>query len=202
MFAIHNRRIQIASALLCATLVSACQPGATAVPTTLPPPTLTTVALAATLVPPTATALPPTSTAVPPTATPVPPTATLAPSATPVGALDTGPFAGNWTGTMYLAADPAIVYARVAVSIPAACVVRQSCGKFISVGSGCEWELRLLAIDGDVFQYRFSRSLTLDECTLGGGTLTLQADGTLFREHAIAGSDIVSGSLTRQLGQP
>lgn len=202
MFTLGPKVVHIVSAPLCAALISACQPGSTAMPPTLPPPTPTAVALTATPVPPTATSRPPTSTPVPPTATPVPPTATPAPSATPVGAIDTGPFAGRWSGTMYLGGDRDVPYATAALSIPAACAPQQACGELSSAGSGCSWELRLLGIDGDVLTYEFSRSLTRDDCTLGAGTLTLQADGRLVREHVIAGSDILSGIMRRLPSQP
>jgi hypothetical protein len=38
-------------------------------------------------------------------------------------------------------------------------------------------------INGDVFEYKFSKTMSGECPALGGGTLTLQSDGTLTREH-------------------
>lgn len=182
--------------LACVLIATACQPAATpaAATATVPPPTATSV-------PPTTTPAPATATVTAPTVTPAAPTATAEPTATPVGAIDTGLFAGRWTGTMYAGGDPDKPFATVTVSILPACAIRTACGQLSSADSGCRWELRLLGIDGDVLEYAFSQP-NREDCTLGAGTLTLQTDGTLLREHVMsgpgdAGSDRVSGPLTR-----
>jgi hypothetical protein len=43
--------------------------------------------------------------------------------------------------------------------------------------------MTLGAINGNIFEYRFSKTMSGECPALGGGTLTLQSDGTLMREH-------------------
>jgi hypothetical protein len=94
-------------------------------------------------------------------------------------------FAGTWTGTMSFSDDPTSKL-DVVVTIPSGCSIGGSCGD-ISNASGCQWEMTLDSINSEVFEYRFSKTLSGgDPCPTGvgtSGTLTLQKDGTLLREH-------------------
>jgi hypothetical protein len=47
----------------------------------------------------------------------------------------------------------------------------------------CQWKMTLASVNSNVFEYMFSKTLSGECPALGGGTLTLQSDGTLMREH-------------------
>jgi len=87
----------------------------------------------------------------------------------------------------------------VVVNIPTGCTTGGDC-RDIDNGN-CEWELPLVAPHGDVFEYQFAKTLCGDEpCPTGvgtGGTLTLQKDGLLIREHKTA-DFLAIGTLTRK----
>jgi hypothetical protein len=57
--------------------------------------------------------------------------------------------------------------------------------------------MTLETVNGDVFTYKFSKALSGECPALGGGTLTLQSDGTLMREHKTP-DFTARGSLTRK----
>jgi hypothetical protein len=94
-------------------------------------------------------------------------------------------FAGTWSGTMKFTDDPSH-RADIIVSIPAGCSARGVCGDIYNK-SGCQWEMTLVSIKENVLAYKFSKTLSGgDPCEAGigtGGSLTLQADGRLVREH-------------------
>jgi hypothetical protein len=60
----------------------------------------------------------------------------------------------------------------------------------------CQWEMTLSSLKGDVFTYEFSDTLSGECPAIGGGTLTMQSDGTLMREHQTP-NFTASGVLTR-----
>lgn len=106
-------------------------------------------------------------------------------------------FAGTWSGSMGFSDDPG-ARQDVVVNIPTECATGGACG---DVDNGmCKWEMTLTALDGDVFEYKFSTTLGGgDPCEAGvgsGGTLILQSDGTLMREHKTP-NFTATGVLTR-----
>jgi hypothetical protein len=106
-------------------------------------------------------------------------------------------FAGTWSGVMGFSDDPGAKQ-DVVVNIPSGCATVGVCG---DLDNGmCKWEMSLVAVDGDVFEYKFSKTLGGgDPCEAGvgsGGTLILQSDGTLMREHKTP-NFTASGALTR-----
>lgn len=119
-----------------------------------------------------------------------------APSA---GSNPVDPFAGTWSGVMGFSDDPAAKQ-DIVVNIPRGCAVGNVCGDTTNPGVSCQWEMTLSALDQNVFEYKFTRTLSGgDPCEPGvgtGGTLTLQADGTLMREHKTP-IFTASGVLTR-----
>ena len=91
-------------------------------------------------------------------------------------------FGGTWSGVMSFSGDPAHTE-DIVVSIPTGCSVGGVCGELNNTSVGCKWEITLETVTDNVFTYKFSNTLS-GECPSGsGGTLTLQPDGTLFREH-------------------
>jgi hypothetical protein len=95
-------------------------------------------------------------------------------------------FAGTWSGSMGFSDDPGRKQ-DIVVNIPTGCAVGDICGDTTNPGMSCQWEMTLSAIDQNVFEYKFSKTLSGgDPCNPGvgtRGTLTLQTDGTLMREH-------------------
>ena len=114
--------------------------------------------------------------------------------ATPTNPADR--FAGAWSGTMSFT-DDANRKEDILVSIPAGCAAGSVCGDLNNTTVKCQWEMTLAAVNGDVFQYTFSKTLGGECPALGGGTLTLESDGTLMREHTTP-NFIASGILTKE----
>src|SRR5688572_13930265 len=104
-------------------------------------------------------------------------------------------FAGTWSGTMSFT-DDANRKEDIIVTIPAGCTVGESCGDLNNTTVNCRWEMTLAAINADIFEYTLSRTMSGECPALGGGTLTLQSDGTLMREHKTP-DFTASGVLTR-----
>jgi hypothetical protein len=91
-------------------------------------------------------------------------------------------FAGSWSGVMSFSTDPTRAE-DIVVTLPTGCSVGGVCGELNNTSVGCKWELTLVTINDKVFTYKFSKTLS-GECPSGSaGTLTMQSDGTLFREH-------------------
>ena len=105
-------------------------------------------------------------------------------------------FAGTWSGTMSFSDNPTRKE-DIVVSIPAGCAVGSVCGDLNNITVSCKWEMTLGAINNDVFEYKFSKTLSGECPALGGGTLTLQSDGTLMRVHKTP-DFTASGPLTRK----
>ena len=104
-------------------------------------------------------------------------------------------FAGSWSGTMSFT-DDVNRKEDVILTIPSGCTEGSVCGASNNMTVNCTWEITLEAINGDVFEYKFSKVL-FGECPVTGhGTLTLQSDGTLMREH-ITPFFTASGLVTR-----
>ena len=91
-------------------------------------------------------------------------------------------FAGTWSGPMSFT-DDANRKEDIIVTIPAGCTEGGVCGDLNNTTVSCTWEMTLAKINGDVFEYQFSKTMSGECPALGGGTLTLQSDGTLTREH-------------------
>jgi hypothetical protein len=91
-------------------------------------------------------------------------------------------FSGTWSGTMSFS-DDANRKEDILVTIPAGCIEGGVCGSLNNTTVSCAWEMTLDTINGDVFAYKFSKTLSGECPALGGGTLTLKSDGSLFREH-------------------
>jgi hypothetical protein len=105
-------------------------------------------------------------------------------------------FAGTWSGTMSMTDDPTVSAVAI-VTISTGCSVNQPCGDATNTSNGCKWEMTLDSVKEDVLEYSYSKSSEGDCATLGSGTLTLNPDGTLFREHKFPDFTI-SGTFTRR----
>jgi len=105
-------------------------------------------------------------------------------------------FAGTWSGTMSFT-DVASRNENVIMTIPTGCTVGDVCGDSYNVTINCTWEITLEAVNGDVFEYKFSKTLGGECPALTSGTLTLQSDGTIWREHKTP-SFTARGVLTRK----
>lgn len=105
-------------------------------------------------------------------------------------------FAGTWSGTMSFT-DDANRKEDIIIIIPAGCAEGDVCGNLNNTTVSCTWEMTLEKINGEFFEYKFSKTMSGECPALGGGTLTLQEDGTLFREHKTP-DFTASGSLARQ----
>jgi hypothetical protein len=104
-------------------------------------------------------------------------------------------FAGTWSGTMNFT-DVGSRNEKVIITIPTGCVVGGVCGDSYNITINCTWEITLEAVNGDVFEYQFSKTLGGECPALTSGTLTLQSDGTLMREHTTP-RFVARGVLTR-----
>jgi hypothetical protein len=104
-------------------------------------------------------------------------------------------FAGAWSGLMSFTDRD--TKEDVIVTIPSGCVAGKVCGEIFNSAVNCTWEVHLEAVKGDVFEYTFSRTLSGECPAMGNGALTLQADGTLVREH-ITPNFTSTGILGRQ----
>jgi hypothetical protein len=105
-------------------------------------------------------------------------------------------FAGTWSGTMSFT-DDSNRKEDVVVTITNGCTLGSVCGDINNTTVNCQWETTLASVYGDVFEYKFSKTMSGQCPALGGGTLTLQEDGTLFREHKTP-DFMASGSLARK----
>jgi len=105
-------------------------------------------------------------------------------------------FAGTWTGTMSRNDDPTINAVAI-VTIPTGCLVNKPCGDATNTANGCKWEMTLLSVNDKVIDYSYSKTLEGDCAANGTGTLTLNPEGTLFREHVFPDFTI-TGTLTRR----
>src|SRR5215510_14990517 len=91
-------------------------------------------------------------------------------------------FAGRWSGTMSFT-DDANRKENIFVTIPSGCTVGSICGDIKNTTVSCQWEMTLTSVNSNVFEYAFSKTLSGECPALGGGTLTLQSDSRLMREH-------------------
>ena len=91
-------------------------------------------------------------------------------------------FAGTWSGTMSFT-DDANRKENILVTIPSGCAAGSICGDINNTTVSCRWEMTLASVNGNVFEYTFSNTLSGECPALGGGSLTLQSDGKLLREH-------------------
>ncbi|MEO5886242.1 MAG: hypothetical protein ABIQ77_01135 [Anaerolineales bacterium] len=105
-------------------------------------------------------------------------------------------FTGIWTGTMSFT-DDANRKEDIIVTIPADCTLGSVCGDLNNTTVKCQWEMTLGAVNSDVFEYKFSKTLSGECPALGGGRLTMQSDGTIMREHKTP-DFTASGVLTKE----
>jgi hypothetical protein len=105
-------------------------------------------------------------------------------------------FAGTWLGTMSFT-DDANRKEDIIVTIPAGCIIGKVCGDINNTTVSCQWEMTLAALNGNVLEYKFSKTMSGECPALGVGTLTLQSDGTLMREHKTP-DFTASGVLTKK----
>ena len=104
-------------------------------------------------------------------------------------------FAGAWSGPMSFSDRDTTE--DVFITIPSGCTAGEACGEIFNSAVNCIWEVQLGAVNGDVFEYTFSKTLSGECPALGSGTLTLQADGLLVREH-VTPNFTSTGTLGRQ----
>lgn len=104
-------------------------------------------------------------------------------------------FAGAWSGPMSFTDRDTTE--DVFITIPSDCAAGEVCGEIFNSAVNCTWEVHLEAVKGDVFEYTFSKTLSGECPAIGNGTLTLQADGSLVREH-ITPNFTATGTLGRQ----
>ena len=105
-------------------------------------------------------------------------------------------FAGTWSGTMSFT-DDANRKEDIIVTIPTGCTAGGVCGDINNATVSCQWEMTLASINDNVFAYKFSKTMSGECPALGGGTLTMQSDGTLMREHKTP-DFTASGVLTKE----
>ena len=113
-------------------------------------------------------------------------------------AASTGPdhFAGVWAGTMSFSDDPNRKE-DIQVVIRQGCQVGKACGYLDNTTVQCKWEITVTSVKGQTLEYTFSKALSGD-CPAGSsGKLTMQADGTLLREHKTP-DFTASGQLIKQ----
>lgn len=150
------------------------------------------------------TAVPPSEVPATPTVTPTvaPPTdtpPTAEPTPEPIVDLEPDDFAGKWDGRVRYSDAPG-QFNHVTYEIPTGCEVGGDCGTAYIRDVPCEFGLRLVRIGASTLFYRFASFLDGDEAcedAVGtGGTLILQPDGKLMRQHNLGGYSVF-GELTR-----
>ena len=104
-------------------------------------------------------------------------------------------FTGTWSGPMSFTDRDTTE--DVFITIPSGCEAGEVCGEIFNSVVSCTWEVQLEAVKGDIFEYTFSKTLSGECPAMGNGTLTLQADGALVREH-ITPNFTATGTLVRQ----
>lgn len=120
----------------------------------------------------------------------------LAACTTPTQASPADRFSGTWTGTMNFT-DDANRKEDIIVTIPTGCADGSVCGSIDNTTVSCVWEMTLDSVKGDVFTYKFSKTISGPCPAMGGGTLTLGSDGKLTREHKTP-DFTASGTLSHQ----
>lgn len=109
-------------------------------------------------------------------------------------------FTGTWAGDMGLSNVPRRTQ-TIMVNIPVDCSPGAVCCQMANDTASCKWELTLEEVKDNVFRYNFSRVISGGEiCATGlglSGTMTRQADGTLFREHKGPGF-VATGTLRKK----
>lgn len=98
------------------------------------------------------------------------------------GVVTTDAIAGTWYGNMHFSDRNDVE--RIQFTIPAGCEPGSVCGKMLNYPAQCTWEITYDGFSGGAYQYHFSNTLK-GGCPPGStGSLTLLADGTLFRVHS------------------
>jgi hypothetical protein len=89
--------------------------------------------------------------------------------------------AGTWYGNMHFSDAPSVQ--RIKLSMPAGCEAGEVCGTLLNYPVQCTWEVTYDGFVDGAYQYHFSNTLD-GNCPAGStGSLTLMADGTLYRVH-------------------
>ena len=104
-------------------------------------------------------------------------------------------FAGTWSGVMSFTDQDNTE--DVFVTIPSGCEAGEVCGEIFNSSVHCTWEMQLETVNRNVLEYTFSRTLSGECPAMSSGTLTLQEDGTLVREH-VTPNFTATGTLGRQ----
>lgn len=98
------------------------------------------------------------------------------------GVVTTDAITGTWYGNMHFSDRNDVE--RIQFTIPAGCEPGSVCGKMLNYPAQCTWEITYDGFSGGAYQYHFSNTLK-GGCPPGStGSLTLLADGTLFRVHS------------------
>ena len=94
----------------------------------------------------------------------------------------TDAIAGTWYGNMHFSNRNSVE--RIQFSIPAGCEPGSVCGTLLNYPVQCTWEITYDGFSGGAYQYHFSNTLK-GACPAGSaGSLTLLADGSLYRVHS------------------
>lgn len=95
--------------------------------------------------------------------------------------ITTDAIAGTWFGNMQFSNRNSVE--RIQFSIPAGCEPGSVCGTLLNYPVQCTWEITYDGFSGGAYQYHFSNTLK-GACPAGSaGSLTLLADGSLYRVH-------------------
>ena len=93
----------------------------------------------------------------------------------------TDAIAGTWYGNMHFSDRNAVE--RIQFTIPNGCEPGSVCGTLLNYPVQCTWEITYDGFSNGAYQYHFSQTLK-GACPSGSaGSLTLLADGSLYRVH-------------------
>jgi hypothetical protein len=95
--------------------------------------------------------------------------------------MTTDAIAGTWYGNMRFSDRNSVE--RIQFMIPAGCEPGSTCGTLLNYPVQCTWEITYDGFSNGAYQYHFSNTL-MGNCPFGSaGSLTLLADGRLYRVH-------------------
>jgi hypothetical protein len=95
--------------------------------------------------------------------------------------MPTNAIAGTWYGNMHFSDKNSVE--RVRLTIPAGCEAGRVCGTLLNYVNRCVWEITYDGYSDGSYGYHFSNTLE-GACPSGSaGSLTLMADGSLYRFH-------------------
>ena len=95
--------------------------------------------------------------------------------------ITTDAIAGTWYGNMHFSDRNSVE--RIQFTIPTGCEPGSTCGTLLNYPVQCTWEITYDGFRNGAYQYHFSNTLK-GACPSGSaGSLTLFADGSLYRVH-------------------